>query len=146
MRGPDQNVGFPNSNSSGDRPIELDICQDCWSRDLSDTTTIRAARKEYEAQPLLEADIEPPATTPASGHRLDPPYLHSVSTQSRRDKRHRCLNNMEKVKKSKISYYVNKVAVTSEPGLTNAQLMLTNFDLKPGPSSSSRCDHSQVQR
>ncbi len=41
---------------------------------------------------------------------------------------------MEKVKKSRVAYYVDKLAVTSEPGLTNAQLMLTNFDLKPGLS------------
>jgi hypothetical protein len=27
---------------------------------------------------------------------------------------------------------INKLAVTSEPGLTNAQLMLTNHDLRPG--------------
>ncbi|KAL8873498.1 MAG: hypothetical protein Q9174_001054 [Haloplaca sp. 1 TL-2023] len=38
---------------------------------------------------------------------------------------------MEKLKESKVTYYVNKLAVKSEPGLTNAQLMLTNHDLKP---------------
>ena len=38
---------------------------------------------------------------------------------------------MEKVKKTRVAYYVDKLAVSSEPGLTNAQLMLTNFDLKP---------------
>lgn len=27
---------------------------------------------------------------------------------------------------------MRKLAVSSEPGLTNAQLMLTNYDLKPG--------------
>ena len=40
---------------------------------------------------------------------------------------------MEKLHDSKLSHFLNKVAVNSEPGLTNAQLMLTNFDLKPGP-------------
>ena len=39
---------------------------------------------------------------------------------------------MEKLKKSKVKYYADKLAVDAEPGLTNAQLMLTNFDLKPG--------------
>jgi nucleobase:cation symporter-1, NCS1 family len=33
---------------------------------------------------------------------------------------------------SKISYYIDKLAVASEPGLTNAQLMLVNHDLRPG--------------
>lgn len=38
---------------------------------------------------------------------------------------------MEKVKNTKFAHFANKLAVTSEPGLTNAQLMLTNEDLKP---------------
>lgn len=39
---------------------------------------------------------------------------------------------MEKLKRTKVGHYVEKLAVPSEPGLTNAQLMLTNHDLKPG--------------
>jgi NCS1 family nucleobase:cation symporter-1 len=39
---------------------------------------------------------------------------------------------MEKVKSTKLAYWANKLAVESEPGLTNAQLMLNNHDLKPG--------------
>ncbi len=39
---------------------------------------------------------------------------------------------MEKATSSKFKYYARKLAVESEPGLTNAQLMLTNHDLKPG--------------
>jgi len=38
---------------------------------------------------------------------------------------------MEKTHESKFRYYARKLAVESEPGLTNAQLMLTNHDLKP---------------
>ena len=38
---------------------------------------------------------------------------------------------MEKFKESKAAYYANKLAVESEPGLTTAQLMLFNHDLKP---------------
>lgn len=41
---------------------------------------------------------------------------------------------MEKVRTSGFAHYANKLAVSSEPGLTNAQLMLTNHDLKPGMS------------
>jgi NCS1 family nucleobase:cation symporter-1 len=33
---------------------------------------------------------------------------------------------------TKISRALDKIAVKSEPGLTTAQLMLTNEDLKPG--------------
>jgi hypothetical protein len=33
--------------------------------------------------------------------------------------------------KEKVKVWANKLAVESEPGLTNAQLMLTNHDLKP---------------
>lgn len=38
---------------------------------------------------------------------------------------------MEKVKSTKFAHFVDKLAVESEPGLTNAQLMLNNHDLKP---------------
>ncbi|KAK8180748.1 permease for cytosine/purines, uracil, thiamine, allantoin-domain-containing protein [Phyllosticta citribraziliensis] len=38
---------------------------------------------------------------------------------------------MEKVKSSKLAYYLDKLAVESEPGLTSTQLLLTNYDLKP---------------
>lgn len=39
---------------------------------------------------------------------------------------------MDTIKRSKVARVVDKLAVESEPGLTNAQLMLTNHDLKPG--------------
>lgn len=39
---------------------------------------------------------------------------------------------MEKLKASKAQHYIDKLAVPAESGLTNAQLMLTNHDLKPG--------------
>lgn len=38
---------------------------------------------------------------------------------------------MEKVKSTKFAHLVDRLAVKSESGLTNAQLMLNNFDLKP---------------
>lgn len=38
---------------------------------------------------------------------------------------------MEKVRDSKVSRKLNRLAVPSPPGLTNAQLMLQNEDLKP---------------
>jgi len=38
---------------------------------------------------------------------------------------------MERLKRSKIAHWSNKLAVESEPNLTSAQLMLFNHDLKP---------------
>ncbi|KAF7195542.1 Uracil permease, partial [Pseudocercospora fuligena] len=38
---------------------------------------------------------------------------------------------MEKIRNTKVSKFFDKIAVESEPGLTNAQLMLLNEDLKP---------------
>ncbi|KAI9802679.1 MAG: hypothetical protein M1825_002701 [Sarcosagium campestre] len=38
---------------------------------------------------------------------------------------------MEKLKSTKLSHIARKLEVDNEDGLTNAQLMLTNFDLKP---------------
>ena len=39
---------------------------------------------------------------------------------------------MERIRRSKVNGALSKLAVTSEDGLTSAQLMLTNHDLKPG--------------
>lgn len=41
---------------------------------------------------------------------------------------------MERLSESKLGYYVSKLAARNDHGLTNAQLMLTNDDLKPGTS------------
>ncbi|KAF2272700.1 uracil permease [Westerdykella ornata] len=38
---------------------------------------------------------------------------------------------MEKVKRSKLAYYANRIACDSEPGLSSTQLLLHNHDLKP---------------
>ena len=38
---------------------------------------------------------------------------------------------MEKARRLKVSQFLDKFAVEGEPGLTNAQLMLANHDLKP---------------
>lgn len=39
---------------------------------------------------------------------------------------------MESLRRVKLRRVLDSLAVPSEPGLTNAQLMLTNHDLKPG--------------
>jgi len=40
-------------------------------------------------------------------------------------------NKMEKVRDSKVARWADRLRVNAEPGLTNAQLMLANDDLKP---------------
>jgi hypothetical protein len=60
-------------------------------------------------------------------------YLsHSLPHSLLRRRFHFYKATMEKTHSSKFKYYARKLAVESEPGLTNAQLMLTNHDLKPG--------------
>jgi len=46
---------------------------------------------------------------------------------------------MDAVSSSKAKYYIDQLAVTSEPGLTNAQLLLTNHDLRPGEKQPNFC-------
>lgn len=131
MQGPEQNVGTSTVDTFGSRPIELDDFRDSPSNATIDPTTRWDAPRELESQPLLENDIPHSPTTFAAGRHENHRFIPSYSSQYRRT---RCSNIMEKVKQSKVAYYVDKLAATSEPGLTNAQLMLTNFDLKPGLS------------
>lgn len=45
---------------------------------------------------------------------------------------------MEKLRGINAGRLLNRLAVPSEPGLTNAELMLTNYDLKPGKAHRER--------
>lgn len=59
------------------------------------------------------------------------PLICSGAAQFRRSSRIKVA--MEKIRDLKLVRIVDKLQVSgTEPGLTNAQLMLTNFDLKPG--------------
>jgi hypothetical protein len=58
--------------------------------------------------------------------------LTNNSSSSSRAEVEPFISKMEQERPSKLRRFANYVAVQSEPGLTNAQLMLTNFDLKPG--------------
>ena len=131
MQGPEQNVGTSIVDSCESAPIELDDFRDPPSDATIDPTTRWEAPRGLESQPLLQDDIDhPPATFVARRHANNQ-FIPSYSSRYRRS---RCSNIMEKIKQSKVAHYVDKLAITSEPGLTNAQLMLTNFDLKPGLS------------
>jgi NCS1 family nucleobase:cation symporter-1 len=46
---------------------------------------------------------------------------------------------MEKGRRSKFAWFVDKLAVESEPRLTNAQVMLSNHDLKPVEPERRQC-------
>ncbi|KAI9844677.1 MAG: hypothetical protein M1837_005419 [Sclerophora amabilis] len=88
--------------------------------------------KTTESEPLLSSsptldDCEP---SRPDIYSASPAWLGRPQIRSRPD-----LSEdqpiMEKVKSSKFAHFVDKLAVDSEPGLTDAQLMLANFDLKP---------------
>jgi nucleobase:cation symporter-1, NCS1 family len=38
---------------------------------------------------------------------------------------------MDKSEATRVGHFMDKLAVKTEPGMTNTQLMLINFDLKP---------------
>jgi NCS1 family nucleobase:cation symporter-1 len=39
---------------------------------------------------------------------------------------------MDKFEATRVGHFMDRLAVKTEPGMTNTQLMLINFDLKPG--------------
>ena len=118
--------------------LELDDFQLAGSKQRSDPSAIDEGLSEEE--PLLHRDPDNPTPPPPkrdltnSGQRSgasDSPTSSRHHYQLRRSSS-RIAAIMEKIRESKVARIANKLAVTSEPGLTNAQLMLTNFDLKPG--------------
>jgi NCS1 family nucleobase:cation symporter-1 len=38
---------------------------------------------------------------------------------------------MDKFEETRVGHFMDKLAVKTEPGMTNTRLMLINFDLKP---------------
>ncbi|KAL9046052.1 MAG: hypothetical protein Q9214_001016, partial [Letrouitia sp. 1 TL-2023] len=83
--------------------------------------------RQPESQPLIygfdepyDSDGDPLSLTPEQPSSDTPSNL-----------RRHVLKAMDRLKRSKARYYADKLAVEAEPGLTNAQLMLTNHDLKP---------------
>lgn len=81
-----------------------------------------------ESQPLIY-DLDNPLVRDSDRLNLSPkkPSFDILSHL-----RGYVLQAMDRLKRSKARYYADKLAVDAEPGLTNAQLMLTNHDLKPG--------------
>ena len=75
----------------------------------------------------------PPTSNPSSLHSSRRRYRPFFSSAEAGDKPDiACLDIiMDKISHSKVGRLVDKLAVESEPGLTNAQLLLTNHDLKP---------------
>ena len=121
--------------------LELDDFQLVGSDRRSDPSAVDEGLSALlEEEPLLHKDPDSPSPPPlkSSLRDLDQPSGASNSTTGSRHlyRPHRNSNRitaiMEKLRDSKVARIANKLAVSSEPGLTNAQLMLTNFDLKPG--------------
>ena len=122
--------------------LELDDFQFAGADHRSDISTIdEDFLALVEEEPLLPQRPEIPALPPRTrslrdfGQRSEASNspTHSPRLYQQRKALRRITAVMEKARASEVARIVNKLAVSSEPGLTNAQLMLTNFDLKPGP-------------
>ncbi|KAG4426511.1 hypothetical protein IFR04_000393 [Cadophora malorum] len=92
---------------------------------------------EEETEPLLSGPSTPRIARRLSTRTLDSAF-GGASVTSEHDIVHHSSDEsnffdfiMEKVRGTKVAYWADRVAVESEPGLTNAQLMLHNHDLKP---------------
>ena len=121
--------------------LELDDFQLVGSKQRSDPSAIDESLSALlEEEPLLRRDPDNPTSPPSKrslrdlGQRSGALNSHTSSRHHRQTSRssNHITAIMEKIRESKVARIANKLAVTSEPGLTNAQLMLTNFDLKPG--------------
>lgn len=121
--------------------LELDDFQLVGSDQRSDPSAIDEDLSALlEEEPLLHKDPDSPTPSPPKRSLRDLDQRSGASsslTGSRHQYQPRRSSNcitaiMEKIRESKVARIANKLAVSSEPGLTNAQLMLTNFDLKPG--------------
>lgn len=86
------------------------------------STEFERFRRRHSTDSLDAAFDSPPLNLP---HEIEHRIFHSS------DEPHFFDFIMEKVKSTKFAHFVNKLAVESEPGLTNSQLMLNNHDLKP---------------
>ena len=121
--------------------LELDDFQLAGSKQRSDPSAIDEGLSALlEEEPLLHRDPDSPTPPPPKRSFRDSGQPSGASNSPTSSRHHyqprrsssRIAATMEKIRESKVARIANKLAVTSEPGLTNAQLMLTNFDLKPG--------------
>ena len=121
--------------------LELDDFQLAVSKQRSDPSAIdESISALLEEEPLLHKDPDNPTPPPPKRSLRDLDHRSGTSNSHTGSRYHHQASRssnylaatMEKIRDSKVARIANKLAVTSEPGLTNAQLMLTNFDLKPG--------------
>ena len=86
-----------------------------------------SSRQDVGAPPsALEATLESAHEDIAAGE--DSALLRPDETDTKSALKY--ISIMKKVRQSKVARFVDKLAVESEPGLSNAQLMLVNHDLK----------------
>ncbi|KAI9729461.1 MAG: hypothetical protein M1834_006842 [Cirrosporium novae-zelandiae] len=88
---------------------------------LSSSSSLCESKRSPQLSSYTPGETDPLLTESPSAYSRDTEVLDSA----------RPATIMERVKSSRIAHYVDKLAVSHEPGLTNAQLMLTNEDLKP---------------
>ena len=114
--------------------LELDTFGETRTEYVTSSTTRDHIPSEHETQPLIYPDSGPSFNNHIAGRGT--PGRQSKTSIARRSQRYQDWGYiaavMEKLENSRLAHFANKLAVSSEPGLTNAQLMLHNFDLKPG--------------
>jgi hypothetical protein len=127
-------------HSSGQDVELLELSSSISPRGSSDG--LWAVNDEHrESEPLIASSPSASSSTPPRKPRRH--RNHGVTLGNSRDSTSgtlyrpsdedsSCLNFiMEKINTSKARRFLDRIAVDSEPGLTNSQLMLTNHDLKP---------------
>ncbi|KAH7400037.1 permease for cytosine/purines, uracil, thiamine, allantoin-domain-containing protein [Cadophora sp. MPI-SDFR-AT-0126] len=108
-----------------------------WSSNYLQQIPRNSFTNSEEYEPLLSGPSTPRRTRRHSTRTLDSAFGGGIINSE-----HDIVNHssdeinffdfiMDKVRGTKVAYWADKVAVESEPGLTNAQLMLHNHDLKP---------------
>jgi len=116
--------------------IELpDYCAETGKAIPSCFESAIAETDEHEDQPLIPSvNLAPRVQRHKSwgAVRSSSASTDSSVIDTEPDEEDSCIDcMMEKVKDTKVARFVDKLAVTSEPGLSAAQLLLTNYDLKP---------------
>lgn len=109
--------------------LELDNLGDRTPEYASSSFSRDNLSPEHETDPLIYQGPDPSPNDPAPSRR---PQTSFASRSRRHEDLGYIAAAMEKLENSRLAYFANKMVVSSEPGLTNAQLMLHNFDLKPG--------------
>lgn len=128
----DEESTFTTTSTQLDDEITPLISTSGRSNNLNQESTL-FGRPTLQSNPSLHHRRIPSSPSPSSSSSSSNLNLRDLVFHSSDESGNWLLDFiMEKVKNTKIGYLADRLAVESEPGLTNAQLMLNNHDLKPG--------------